>query len=112
MWVCRGEQWELEKTSFHVMYEADVYCSPATVLQTKRVHHSVFKLFVGISGTPSSGTPSSGTQSSGTQSSGTLLAPVIGGVVGGMLLLVISVAILTVATWMCVRQRNAVLKGQ
>ena len=46
------------------------------------------------------------------QSSGTLLAPVIGGVVGGILLLVIIVVILIVATWMCVRQRNAVLKGQ
>ena len=52
----------------------------------------------------------SGTLSTGTQP---LLAPVIGGVTGGsLLLLVISVVILTVATCMCVRQRNAVLKGQ
>ena len=66
------------------------------------------------SGTLSSaGTVSAGTVYSGMQPFETLLASVTGGVTGGiMLLLVIIVVILIVATWMCVRQRNAVLKGQ
>ena len=60
-------------------------------------------MFAGIPETPSSETLSPGTPP----------VPVIGGVMGGgVLLLVISGVILTVATCLCVRQRNVVLKGQ